>query len=271
MRDVIPIALAWAVERLAAWFVTTTRALRSVGESAAASMSRRVAATAITRPGRAGITDTRPFAATPKPAFRGGRPMPSASRLKYPSAAGPSIARVVEPPCGSESRVESWPAVSSQDERPRLIRIGPESAVRTWATAGSRSAAVTVGRSSTTGSETGRPRSKPARAWTIAAPAIALSSARPVLAPTIAGRRALRTIAASRCGVPTARVIRVSSTRSACFQTRVGGVTSAPKTRTPIRRRPRKGAKPWPSRSASLTAAGQSASTPRLVARSFQR
>src|ERR1051325_9968839 len=64
----MPIALTCSVVRLASWVVTTTRALRPFGESAAASMFRRVAGTSITRPGRDGTTNTRPLSSTRKAA-----------------------------------------------------------------------------------------------------------------------------------------------------------------------------------------------------------
>ena len=82
MRVLIPIARACAVVRFASSVVTTTRALRDVGESAAASMVRRVAATSITRPGRDGTTKTRPLSRTRKVASRGGLPMPWPRRWK---------------------------------------------------------------------------------------------------------------------------------------------------------------------------------------------
>src|SRR5689334_20669475 len=64
--------------------------------------------------------------------------------------------------------------------------------------------------------------------------------------------------------------MRPTSKTSARSSTRVGGETSAPKTRTPIRLKPRIGPTPSPWLNASFTASSQSASTPRLTGFSRQ-
>ena len=145
------------------------------------------------------------------------------------------------------------------------MRTGRASAVRTCAATGVRSAARTVGASTRTGRATRWPRWKLASERTIVSPAASRSSATPVRAARTTGCRPCRTIAASRCGRLTAFAILPTSKTSARSSTRVGGETSAPKTRTPIRRKPRIGPTPPPWSSASLTAAPQSASTPRLT------
>ena len=155
----------------------------------------------------------------------------------------------------------------------RFSRTGSESAVRTWPRTGWRSAALTFGGSTCTGSATrAAAGSRRARARSSSA-AAARSSTRPVLP---AHERGPQTPAARwprlECGrsitrLDPAELVAGASARS----TECGGVTSAPKTRTPIRREAAERRRSRrPGRMAALTAASQSAWTPRFARRSRQ-
>src|ERR671935_165887 len=128
MRVVMPIARTCAVVRFASWVVTTTRALRPVGESTAASRFRRVAGTSITRPGRDGTTKTRPPSSTRKGAARGGGPHP----FSRPAEAAEGTEPVAVPlrklhrggPVGLDAEIPGTqaPAVAPDGEDDRHVR-----------------------------------------------------------------------------------------------------------------------------------------------------
>ena len=173
---------------------------------------------------------------------------PAAQPLQVALGAGPAdLERRRRRAAARESR-RAGASSATRTRAPRVIRTGFERAVRTCARTGCRSTALTSGTSTGPAARPAPRAGTPASARTIAARAAARSSPLPVRPGTIAGCTPCRTTAASRCGMVDHAAHPGELEAERALENRVGGVTSAPKTLTPIRRRPRSGETPSPSR-----------------------
>ncbi len=196
----IPSPRAFSVVSSGECFTTTTSPTRAAaGASAAARILRLVASTSSLSPSELGVITMAPALVERKPASLGGRPTRLPKRSNQASARGPPMASLREPSCGSASSSAILGCRNRHQVFPSSSRIGAESARRVWASTGWRSAAVTVTRSTSTGSGVSA-RESEASAPTIVAAARSLFSLLPGCPSTSTGFNPLSTIAASRFG-----------------------------------------------------------------------
>ncbi len=196
----IPSPRAFAVVSSGECFATTTSPTRPAGgASAAARISRLVAATSSLIPSELGVITTSPLLFERNRASLGGFPTRPPNRSNQASARGPPIASLREPSRGSASSSAILAWRSRHQVFPSSSRIGAESARRVCASAGWRSSAVTVTRSTSTGSGVSA-RDSEASAPTMVAAARSRFSFLPACPSTSTGFNPLSTIAASRFG-----------------------------------------------------------------------
>ena len=150
---VIPSPFAFSVVSSGECFTTiTSPTRRAPGASAAARISRLVAATSSLTPSELGLITIPPSLVDRKVASVGGRPTRPPKRSNQASARGPPIESLLAPSRGSARSSAILVGRSRHQVFPSSSRIGAESARRVCASTGRRSAAVTVTRSMSTGS-----------------------------------------------------------------------------------------------------------------------
>ncbi len=193
----MPIVFATSVVRTGGATRTTSLAVRRSVENAAAAIAFAVAGISSCRPGADGLITILPVAVTWNLASRGLRETVAERRSMYSSARRPPIETIARPPAGRSSRGAIRQRGTRQRVSPYTRRIGAERAVRACIAAPARSAPLTPGSVVASGSATGAPRSKLARARTTAAAAAGRSSFRPDRPSTTLTVRPVRTILAS--------------------------------------------------------------------------